>query len=59
MCLYLLVQGLAQNFSYNIRWPVADILVGAFLGRIMCSTGPWVRIYPSQLGPFVPPVKAG
>ena len=36
---------------------VADILVGAFLGRIVCSTGPLVRICLCPLGPFVPPFK--
>lgn len=36
---------------------VADILVGAFLGRILCSTGPLVRICLCPLGPFVPPFK--
>lgn len=36
---------------------VVGILVGAFLGRILCSTGPLVRICLCPLGPFVPPFK--
>lgn len=35
----------------------AGILVGAFLGRILCSTGPLVRICLCPLGPFVPPLQ--